>query len=154
MKQLIIIFIIGITACTVIESPEEGIEAITFQNIFPTSQSETSSILNSTSNGTWKITGFEMESINGFQSCRMDDLITLKNDGTYDYDGGTKLCGAEDDQLIKSGTWILDYPSRVIIIDQGTENEFSLYIESLTENEAIFSTSYLGLDILGRFQKN
>ncbi|MEM7550341.1 MAG: hypothetical protein AAF363_11730 [Bacteroidota bacterium] len=42
------------------------------------------------------------------QSCRLDDLITFNADGTFLYDGGDQLCGAEDDSEVREGSFSID----------------------------------------------
>ena len=44
----------------------------------------------------------------GSHDCRLDDEMDINIDGTYLYNGGSSLCGNEDDQRLKTGigTWM------------------------------------------------
>ena len=153
----ILISALTIQACSVVEGDfveQDNSTDLTFDNVFPTSSIDANNILRGDVTKSWETSAFTIESANGFQTCRLDDQIVLDADGTYAYDGGSVLCGAEDNEKNRSGSWTLDVDARLLILDEGTDNEFSLYVESLVESEIVVSTSYRGLAILGKFRSN
>ncbi|MEO9805823.1 MAG: lipocalin family protein [Reichenbachiella sp.] len=157
MKYLRYIFwtlLTVITGCSVVV--EEGNDAsesntITFENVFPNSLIDANTYLLGGGNRTWTTVAFTIEGVNGFQNCRLDDEIRLNEDNTYAYDGGTMLCGAEDNQKIKSGTWEIDAPSRTLTFDKGLDHESIMYIESLTSEEIVVSSHYYSWKVVGKF---
>ena len=66
--------------------------------IIPADSVEFAALLHGNSSRVWSAEQFTLAGLNVFQSCRLDDQIQLINDGTYSYDGGDLLCGAEDNQ--------------------------------------------------------
>ena len=100
----------------------------------------------------WEATGFTMQLIDNFQSCRLDDVLSLNNNGTYNYDGGNVLCGAEDNERLKSGVWELNYQERKLIFDRGTSEEVELYIEEASDTKVIVSSTYMQLKVVGRYE--
>jgi hypothetical protein len=150
-QYVLIAACLTIFSCSVVEDgvePEEMV--VDFDNAFPSNSADVNNYLRSLNGKSWRATQFTIASMDGFQACRLDDVITLNSDFTYDYDGGTLLCGAEDNQKIKSGTWTIDNDTRMMQFDKGSDHEVEVYIESLTETELVYSTSYLGLAILGK----
>ena len=53
----------------------------------------------------WQALTFQLEGLDGFQSCRLDDTFIFFGDGTYRYHGGEVLCGGADDTRVKTGLW-------------------------------------------------
>lgn len=157
MKLLLHSMLFGLlafTACSVVvEEGNNSSEAggITFENIFPSSIIDANTFLLGSGNRTWSTMEFTIEGINGFQNCRLDDEIELRDDNTYTYDGGTMLCGAEDSQKIKTGIWEFDGSTRTIVFDKGTEQESMIYIESLTDEEIVISSQYYSWLVVGKF---
>lgn len=144
-------------SCGVVEgdlTEQENSTDLLFEDVFPTSAIDANTILRGNVVKSWETTAFKIESVNGYQECRLDDKISLDGDGTYSYDGGTMLCGAEDNEKVRTGTWTLDVESRILTLDEGEGNEFTLYVESLVESEIVVSTSYYGLAVLGKFTSN
>lgn len=156
MKYLQYIFmswLLSASACSVIveESTDSGVTTIDFENTFPSSIIDANAFLVGSENRTWTTLAFTIEGVNGFQNCRLDDQIRLNDDHTYAYDGGNMLCGAEDNEKLKSGTWSMDAASRTLTFDEGEDQEAVLYIESLTENEIVISTHYYSWKVVGKF---
>ncbi len=61
------------------------------------------------------------------------DSMVLSSDGTYQYDGGDQLCGAEDDASAKVGAWEFNAENAVMTFDPGTESEVSVNIITLDD---------------------
>lgn len=104
----------------------------------------------------WDALTFELEGLDGFQNCRLDDSFTFFNDGTYRYDGGDVLCGGADDQRIKTGIWEIDFSELTIVFDRGTSLETIASVSGLQENrmELIGQVEVFGqmLDIRGIYE--
>lgn len=104
----------------------------------------------------WDAVTFELEGLNGFQNCRLDDSFTFFNDGTYRYDGGEVLCGGADDQRVKTGLWEIDFDNLTIVFDRGTSLETSATVSGLQDNrmELIGQVEIFGqmLDIQGIYE--
>lgn len=98
---------------------------------------------------TWEATQFTLEGLSGFQDCRLDDQITLVGDKTYDFDGGAISCGGED-QAQADGGWTIDFATAQITFGLGSD-QFSGTITGLSDTELVITGSYLGLEIIARF---
>jgi hypothetical protein len=98
---------------------------------------------------TWMASAFTLAGLTTFTSCRLDDEMVLNADGTYTYDGGVNLCGAEDNQQMKSGTWTLDFSNTMLLFDVGTPNQASALVIGLTENEIRLDGSYMAMEVRG-----
>lgn len=149
---IICLFIMA--ACSVVEEDRgdsSGTQTISFENIYPESIIDANAYLLGGASRTWSTVAFTIEGISGFQNCRLDDEITLMDDNTYRYDGGTMLCGAEDNQKIKTGSWDFDEGSRTLTFDRGTTRESVFYIESLTAGEIVVSSYYYNYEVVGKF---
>lgn len=143
-----------LTACSVVEENSVGSSdtgTITYENVFPESIIDANAYLLGGESRTWSTVAFTIDGISGFQNCRLDDQVTLLDDNTYRYDGGTMLCGAEDNQKIKTGTWQLDANARLLTFDDGTSEESVFYIESLTNGEIVVSSHYYNYKVVGKF---
>lgn len=103
---------------------------------------------------TWSAVSFTLAGFDGFQDCRLDDLIVVKSDGTYDYDGGEVLCGAEDSQRFRSGTWEIINNGNNILFDEGTNREYTAKVNGLGNSTISLSGEYLGLEIKGIYTSN
>lgn len=148
---LIIIFTTTLS-CEVVSIDEALPSIIEFSEAFPDNAGTLNAALTNESSRSWKITGFKLGSNSNFQSCRLDDALVLNNDGTYNYDGGNELCGSEDNVRLKSGVWEVDFESRTMIFDKGTDNEIEIFIESCQNSIVVFSSQYFGMKILGQFE--
>lgn len=154
IQYFIIASTVLFTACSVVEenTPQDE-EVLVFEYSFPTSATITNSYLSGLNGNSWKSSQFTIEGIEGFQDCRLDDVMSLNSDFTYRYDGGLTLCGAEDNVMIKAGTWSIDYDTQIMSFDAGTDREVSIYIAKLTATELVFQTAYFGLEVVGKMVK-
>ena len=149
------VIVIAFGACNVMSIEPLGSENnISFENIYPNSIENANTILTGSGTRSWSSNSFTIEGISGFQPCRLDDQIVMNMDGSFSYDGGDVLCGAEDNMQIKSGSWNLNYTTRTLTFVPNTGDPVELYIEMLTDQEVVFSANYIGLDILGKLSKN
>lgn len=99
----------------------------------------------------WAGEAFTLAGFNGFQDCRLDDQITINSDGTYLYDGGNTLCGAEDNEQTRNGTWRIINDGENIIFDEGTNREYQADVVGLVQDSITLSGDYLGLEINGLY---
>lgn len=97
----------------------------------------------------WSADAFTLAGSTSFTSCRLDDVMQFNADGTYVYDGGEVLCGAEDDQFVKTGTWEIDFENQRILFDLGTSNQTAATIIGLSDNELRVQGTYMMLDVRG-----
>ena len=102
----------------------------------------------------WKCASFTLAGLEGIQDCRLDDIIIIKADGTYSYDGGVVLCGAEDDQRIRNGTWEVINGGRSILFDKDFKREYSAAVVGLEQSTLSLTGGYLGLSINGIYTSN
>lgn len=153
MNKVFLLFLSFVLGCSVVVEDGSDIEVsnITFENNFPNSVIDVDSYLLGGSTRTWTTVAFTIDGVNGFQNCRLDDQIRLNDDQTYNYDGGGMLCGAEDNQKLKSGSWEVNASFRLITFDRGTDHESVFYIESLTEEEIVVSSHYYSWKVVGKF---
>lgn len=149
----------GFFACSVV-SLDSGLvplgpdDSIIFEDIYPASAEVANDILTGSSTRSWSSKSFTIEEISGLQQCRLDDQIVIDMDGTFSFDGGDLLCGAEDNTKIKNGSWALDYTARTITFTPADSDPIALYIEMLTGTEIVISSSYVGLEVVGKFGSN
>lgn len=106
------------------------------------------------SSKSWSSASFTLAGLDGFQDCRLDDTIEIKADGTYSYDGGSILCGAEDNQQVKTGTWKVINDGNNILFDEGTEREYTAIVNGFDQNTLSISGQYIGLNIKGIYTAN
>lgn len=155
MNHLIRLFLLAfaISACSVVEVEDIDNEntEINFDSTFPNSAIDVDAYLLGGESRTWTTLEFTIDGVNGFQNCRLDDQIQLNSDKTYNYDGGDMLCGAEDDQKLKSGIWEVDVDNRILTFDAGTDQEAIFHIESLNAEEIVVRSQYYSWEVLGKF---
>ncbi|MEQ9288554.1 MAG: hypothetical protein RIG77_16660 [Cyclobacteriaceae bacterium] len=119
---------------------------------YPGTEAQLMTALTNNSSKNWGTTGFTLQVLRNFQTCRMDDKLSLASDGTYAYDGGDLLCGAEDDQRLKTGTWEMAFEERRLTFDKGTSEEISLYVEEASDTKVIVSSTYMRLRVVGKYE--
>lgn len=154
LKSILTLSLIGfVTACSVVEVENMDSEdtEINFDGTFPNSSIDVDTYLLGGESRIWQTLEFTIDGIDGFQACRLDDQVQLNSDLTYDYDGGSMLCGAEDDTKLKSGTWEVDVDARILTFDKDTDREAIFYIESLNAEEIVVSAKYYSWNVLGKF---
>ncbi len=121
---------------------------------FPATIDEVETFLHNREEKTWSAQTFTLATLEGFQNCRLDDTMIISSNGTYKYDGGAKLCGAEDSQRIKNGTWKILNGGRSILFDEGTANAYTAEVNSLENKKIILRGTYFGLEINGSYISN
>jgi hypothetical protein len=106
------------------------------------------------SSKSWATVSFTLAGLSGIQACRLDDTIEINADGTYRYNGGVVLCGAEDNQKVKTGTWEVINDGNNILFDEGTEREYTAIVNGFDQNTLSISGLYLGINIKGIYKAN
>jgi len=145
------------TAELVTDTGAGEIEEVDEHNIpssVPADQAETLEFLTNSSSKIWNAASFTLQGLDGFQQCRLDDVIVFDSDGSYVYDGGEELCGAEDDTIARVGEWTLSSDGTTLTLNQGTSDEFTAQIIGLVEDRIALSTAYMGLEVIGVYQTN
>jgi len=116
----------------------------------PASVDQIQNILHGANLRTWSAYSFTLMGMSGFQTCRLDDVIIFMQDGSYQYDGGNMLCGAEDNQRIKSGLW--EISDNLDLIFHENEQVFHIgEILGLVQDTLVLRGSYLGLEVKGLY---
>lgn len=100
---------------------------------------------------TWATSAFTLAGRTTFTSCRLDDTMEFNADGTYIYNGGSNLCGAEDDEQIKTGTWEIDFQNRRVIFDKDTNLEAIAKVIGQNDAELRLQGSYMAMEVRGIF---
>jgi len=155
---------LGATSCEVVELDNPEIEAAlqsepepeehVIPSTVPMDEAELLQYLTDGDTKSWNAASFTLESIDGFQQCRLDDTFVFDIDGTYVYDGGSTLCGAEDNTATRTGNWVIAMDNLQLTIDQGSPNEFSAEIIGFVENRIALKTAYMGLEVIGVYDAN
>ena len=145
-----------IVACDVIDletpptdGPVDQNVSVSGPNSLPADQDIFLDFLRGTSGKTWNASQFTLQGLDGFQNCRLDDAITLGDDGSYQFDGGNVSCGGED-QSQAQGTWNLDFENSRLSFVLGGDT-FQGEVIGLTENTLIIRGTYLGLEVEARY---
>ena len=142
-----------ITSCEVVDLEQPAQEADAVMEILPsTIPSTIEDFENNLHGGTerlWATNSFTLAGLEGIQDCRLDDVVMIKSDGTYVYDGGQNLCGAEDNVRMRTGTWRLINDGHNILFDEGLPNEYTADVEGLEDNRLVLTGQYIGLVIRG-----
>lgn len=159
-QGLVVALAVGISSCglATLDDPitdrEEGEEQeeqrVTGPSTIP-SVAEFENLFHGGSEKTWAGEAFTLAGFDGFQDCRLDDLITVNSDGTYNYDGGNTLCGAEDSEQTRTGTWSIINDGNNILFDEGTNREYTADVVGLVSDSITLSGDYLGLEINGLY---
>jgi hypothetical protein len=129
-------------------------ELILSSNIEDTDSVSYRILITGNADKTWRTDDFTLGGSDKLTFCRIDDLMTFNSNGTYIYDGGKNLCGAEDDERIKSGTWKVFYSSDEILFDEGTDDEYLAKIIGLNESEIRLKGSYFLSEVRGKYSNN
>jgi len=161
MKNIKIIAIIlalgSMQSCNLVELDETTDEAkvpvIVGPNTVPQTESVFMDYLHGETERSWTANGFTIFGINGFQDCRLDDTIILRADGTFTYNGGSTLCGAEDSQTVVNGSWEKTPDESSVVFVQGN-NQYTATVTGLNDSLVVLSGRYIGLDINGVYSIN
>lgn len=158
--MLIALFIGVLTACSVEEDEPIGTNADGDQvtgvddgNISATDSANFRMILTDSTSKRWTTSIFTLAGSSNFTNCRLDDIMTFFVDGTYSYDGG-QLCGAEDNQAMRNGTWELDYTNKKVYFDRGSSESHEAEVIGLKDNELRLKGSYMAMEVRGLFISN
>jgi hypothetical protein len=143
-----------ISGCNVVEL-DELTEVPNIQGI-PSTQEEFVNAIAGESSREWSTIAFQLEGLQGFQHCRSDDTFIFLSDGTYRYDGGEILCGGEDNQRIKTGTWEINPDTNEIIFDITTNKEYSAQVIAIQDGKmqlrGLVDIFGVAMDIEGFYQ--
>lgn len=107
--------------------------------------------ISGTNDKNWITAEFTLAGSDNLTFCRLDDKMIFNDNGSYTYNGGNTLCGAEDNRRVRTGTWELDYKNHKIIFDRGSSNEYIAEIIGLTDNEIRLKGSYFNLEVRGKY---
>jgi hypothetical protein len=103
----------------------------------------------------WVAAEFTLETLDGLQNCRLDDQMTLFENGTWVYDGGTDLCFGEDNRRARSGTYSLSFENQTMIFTDEEGESYVVEVLNLEEDEIVLKGVYAGLlgnlDVAGRY---
>ncbi len=122
------------TGCSVVEldTPEQISVASPVGT--PATEAELFASLTNEDSREWQALTFQLEGLQGFQSCRLDDTFIFFDDGTYRYDGGEVLCGGADDARVKTGLWEINFDNLELTFDRGTSLESVARLAGLENN--------------------
>lgn len=115
----------------------------------PSSMSEFNTLFHGDTEKSWSTISFTIASMEGLQGCRLDDSMTINADGTYVYNGGSQLCGAEDTQQNRTGTWSISAGIDQLTFDEGTDRSYTARLDALVQDTLVVSGTYIGLEIRG-----
>ena len=125
----------------------------------PSDQDTFGLMLHNNDSKTWSAQEFTIEGFSNFLDCRLDDTITLFVDGTYEYDGGSNLCGGEDSERSRTGNWSFNSTDNILIFEPGSSEESSVTVVTLDNQiltfRGIYQSDIFGsYDIEGRYSAN
>lgn len=103
------------------------------------------------SSKSWEASFFTLAGSTQFTNCRLDDIMIFSTDGTYLYNGGTNLCGAEDSRASRNGTWEIDYDRKMVYFDKGTSREYVAEVIGLKNDEIRLKGVYMGMEVRGLY---
>ncbi len=163
LTYIVALITISITSCDVVEIDQlnatDSNDGLLAQkglqgpvNV-PSSEVEILNLLHDGSNKLWESEGFILFGMSGFLSCRLDDKMTLSADGLYTYDGGSSLCGAEDNARVKEGTWKLATDLLSIVFTEGS-NSYKAELVGLTNDQITLRGDYRGLEVNAVYASN
>lgn len=150
----ILLFLFGSCDITQLNQPDDDNDTEVIQA--PTELPTSSVVLENEFHGggerIWETVSFTFMGVGGIQDCRLDDQMTINIDGTYAYDGGLTLCGAEDNQRTRTGTWEVTNDGKNIVFDAGTAAEYTADVTGLDDDMIAISGQYIGLNISGVYR--
>ena len=168
-KVYCISLILLISACSIVELDDApmdtGVDGGSISEVdlgdatTPDEEGVFAQMLHGSESKTWIASEFSIEGVSGFLDCRLDDVITLHANGTYEYDGGRDLCGAEDHQRIRTGDWSYNFETTELILEPDSEMRAVARIVSLEGNiltvTGVYENDILGsFDVSGRYVSN
>lgn len=156
MKTLSLLTLFLVSSCSLIEleQPVNGelnsTGSVVGPNSLPGSTEVTSGMLSGESGKSWKAEAFTIMGFSGMLQCRIDDRIMINSDGTFDFDGGEILCGAEDNMKLREGLWSVGETGTEINFTLGND-VFQADIQGFVEDSLLLTGSYAGLEIQGLY---
>ncbi len=154
MISVLLMALVSSCNLTQLESPgsEEGRRSFTEPTTLPETVSGFENQFHGGSEKSWTALSFTLAGLDGLQDCRLDDVMLIRADGTYTYDGGETLCGAEDTEQMRAGTWAVTDEGRSLVFDEGTVREYTVTVNGLEEDIISLSGRYVGLAIKGIYE--
>lgn len=167
-KLLSFLFLIAVSSCQIVEedtieegpdmmeTPDDGGANVDLgSQEIPSDSATFVNLIHGENSRTWRAEEFTLESLSGFQDCRLDDLMTLHSNGTFEYDGGQVLCFGEDDRRMRTGTFTIDPANAQITFTDEAHVSYVAQVVTLEEGEIVLRgvyESFLGdLDVAGRY---
>lgn len=168
IKTQILLTIIFLSGCNIVELEEaanpvtDGSQEINTTQVnlgsrsIPGESVAFGQMLHNNDSKVWIANQFSIEGLDAFLDCRLDDTITLFVDGTYMYDGGNNLCGADDNQRMRTGNWTFNFETSSLVFEPGSAEETSATVVTLDNNVLTFTSIYQSqlfgsFDIAGRY---
>ena len=151
LKNPLLYIIIALSACNSFDQAafNDGINAeevaYTVPTTLPESEIEFSAFLHGNGQRKWIAREFKLVDLVEFQDCRLDDTMSLNQDGTYQFDGGNMSCGG-DDVPSRSGVYRADYANGQLIFDEGTKDEVIVKVSGLDQGVIALSGK---VDVIG-----
>jgi len=131
--------------------PSSQIEAAP---IMAADSNEVASILTGNNIKNWSTTRFTLSGSTRMTNCRIDDNMSFFKNGTFRYDGGDILCGAEDSRRIKNGRWAISFDSKTILFREDNGDEYTATIIGLNDKEIRLRGSYFKMEVKGVYTSN
>jgi len=139
LKTSLLYIILALGACNSFDQAAfnegrniEEEQAYKVPTTLPETEAQFTAILHANGQQKWIAREFKLVDLVEFQDCRLDDTMTLNQDGTYQFDGGIKSCGG-DDVATRSGVYRQDYANGQLIFDEGTNDEAIVKVSGLDE---------------------
>ncbi|WP_420385180.1 lipocalin family protein [Roseivirga sp.] len=153
---LSLILLTSLSACSVVDLENGTQNTVESPVGLPATAAELNDALVGDGSRIWSAKSFNLEGMVGVQACRLDDTFRFFADGTYRYDGGETLCGGEDSQRIRTGTWQMDFDELTITFDVTTNLQSEAKLIGLSDDTMELSGTVTvfgeNLDIRGIYQ--
>lgn len=101
----------------------------------------------------WETKEFKVSSMSSFQDCRLDDMIEFNKDGTFLYDGGDILCGAEDEKKTVSGSWEILDDNKSIKFVTSDGDTYNGELTGTVDGKLTIKSSYMGMEVKGFYEE-
>lgn len=156
-----VLFILGLLSCTVVDNEEalpvdnadnSNTSEILYNPVLITDSLDLVKKIAGDNMKSWTASRFTLSGSTLFTSCRLDDIMTFNRDGSYRYDGGNQLCGAEDNRRVKTGNWTTDFEKKTILFDEGTLKEYNADIIGFYDNKLTLRGTYMSMEVRGEYQ--
>ena len=131
---LLILSLALVAGCSIVDLETPNQDSVASPIGTPSTEAELFTSLTNEDSREWRALSFQLEGLEGFQACRLDDTFIFFDDGTYRYDGGEVLCGGADDTRIKTGLWEINFDNLQLTFDRGTSLESVASLSGLENN--------------------